>query len=180
MELLDSSELFEAVGWNSRSKPDEDILHRFRDDDALEVPIELTDLELWANYTNDDLYLMDSKIREFLKRTRYKRQAKDGYRTTASMIFAWIYGRKPDAHDGAACRMIHMLLKYYCTSYTGRTTYKGKPVERVYNFSRYSAINRRPYSLRLRLEEANPGDDVWRGGTRDNEDKRTRRGRKDS
>ena len=49
--------------------------------------------------------------------------------------------------------MIHELLKYYCTSYTGKTTYNGKTVPRVYEFSRYSGIKKRPYSLRLRMEE---------------------------
>lgn len=151
MSLLDASELFDAIGGEM---PDEGIVERLRGTSSMEIPIELTDVELWANYTNDDLYEMDKKVREFLKKTRYKREAGNGYRTSCSMVFAWIYGRMPEPEDGAACRLLHVLLKYYCTSYTGKTTIQGKPVNRVYNFSKYATNSRRPYSLRLRLEEA--------------------------
>lgn len=163
MGLLDASDLFDAIGGES---PDEGIIERLRDEDSMEIPIELTDVELWANYTNDDLYEMDKKVREFLKKTRYKRDVGNGYRTSASMVFAWIYGRLPEPSDGAACRLLHVLLRYYCTSYTGRTTIKGKPVNRVYKFSRYATNSKRPYSLRLRLEEArDKSDTVFKYGT---------------
>lgn len=177
--MLDTSELYDAVGGNLRRNADhdEDIIARFRDEDALDVPIGITDLDIWANYVNDDLYVMDSKIRELLKKTRYQREKKGGYRTTASAVFAWIYGRRPEPGDGAACRMVHELLKYYCTSYTGATTYKGKKVQRVYEFSKYATVKKRPYSLKLRLEEAD-GRDPFRAGTRDRVDKR-RHGRRE-
>ena len=174
--LLDTSELMHAVstGRQRRDPEMEDIVARFRDDDALEVPIELTDMELWANYMNDDLYEMDVKVREFLKRTRYRREtSKDGYRTTVPAVFAWIYGRQPSPGDGSACRLLHALLKYYCTSYTGATTFHGKPVNRVYRFSRFSCNNKRPYSLRLRMEEAKGSNDVFRAGPGHKADKRT-------
>ena len=155
MATLDTSVLMNAISRESQRDDSsmESVVERFRSDEFLEVPLELTDLELWGNYMNDDLYEMDKKIREFLKRTRYKRQVNNGYRTTASMVFAWIYGRQPEPKDGTVCRLIHTLLKYYCTSYTGRTTFNGKPVERVYRFSKYAASAKRPYSLRLRIEE---------------------------
>lgn len=173
MAMLDTSELLGAISNEAqRALPDDGVIERFRRDDALEVPIELTDLDLWANYMNDDIYEMDSKVREFLKRTRYKRQDKGGYRTTAQMVFAWIYGRQPTAADGAACRLLHTLLTYYCTSYTGRTTFQGKPVNRVYRFSKYASNGKRPYSLRLRIEEADGGD-VFRNGPDSKVDKRT-------
>lgn len=170
--MLDSSELFEAIG-GVETEPDRDIIERFRFDDSLQIPIELTDLDLWANYVNDDLYVMDKKIREFFSKTRWKRENKGGYKTTASVMFAWIYGRKPTPHDGAACRVIHMLLKYYCTSYTGQTTFQGKPVNRVYKFSKYATRNKRPYSLRLRLEEMKDGQDPWRRSPGADKDKRS-------
>ena len=47
MATLDTSELLAAVGGVS-DEPDLDIIERFRDDDALDVPIELTDLDLWS------------------------------------------------------------------------------------------------------------------------------------
>ena len=160
--MLDTSELFEAVGGNRQEQPDKDIIERFRLDDSFDVPIELTDLELWANYINEDLYVMDKKLREFFKKTRYAREKKGGYKTTASVVFAWIYGRQPRAEDGAACRMLHELLRYYCTSFTGPTTFMGKKVTLVYEFSKYSTYNKRPYSLKLRLEECDDGKNPWR------------------
>lgn len=180
--MLDFSALTEAISKESQRRDPEldDVVSRLRDDDALEVPIELTDLDLWSNYMNDDLYEMDKKLREFLRRTRYKRQSKDGYRTTASVVFAWIYGRKPEPSDGSVCRLLHELLRYYCTSYTGRTTFHGKPVERVYRFSKYATNSKRSYSLRLRMEESGGDGDVFRAGPGHKVDKRAHGRRADS
>ena len=178
--MLDTSKLYEAVGGNRQPEPDVDIIDRLRFDDSLHVPIELTDLDMWANYINEDLYVMDKKVREFLKKTRYAREKKGGYRTTASVVFAWIYGRQPEASDGAACRLLHELLKYYCTSYTGATTYMGKKVSRVYEFSKYATYNRRPYSLKLRLEESDEGQNPWRKSHVDDSAKRRHGRRKHS
>lgn len=172
--MLDASELFSAVGGDRQPEPEKDVIERFRFDDSLQVPIELTDLDLWSNYVNDDLYLMDRKLREFFAKTRKRREEKGGYRTTASAVFAWIYGRQPTAADGYACRMIHKLLEYYCTEYTGQTTYGGKKVSRVYRFSKYATRRKRPYSLRLRLEEAREGNDPWRKSPVAGKDKRAR------
>jgi len=176
--MLDTSALFDAVGGDKYDRPDKTIVDRLRFDEAIGVPIELTDASLWANYINDDLYEMDRKVREFMKGTASKRK-RGGYKTTASLVFAWIYGRQPEAGDGAACRMLHELLKYYCTSFTGATTFQGKKVTRVYNFSRYSFDNRRPYSLRLRLEEAEDASNVWRKSPIDDSKKQLRGRRKD-
>lgn len=176
---LDTSALFDAVGGNKQEKHEQNIIERFRFDDSLNVPIELTDADLWSNYINDDLYEMDKKVREFLKKTTYQRR-KGGYKTTASLVFAWIYGRTPQAEDGAACRMLHEVLKYYCTSYTGATTYKGKKVTRVYNFSKYAFDKRRPYSLKLRLEEMDAGKNPWRRSPIDDSKKRSHGRRKHS
>lgn len=175
--MLDTSELYSAVGGDRIQEPEKDIIERFRMDDALGVPIELTDLDLWQNYVDDDLYVMDKKIREFLKKTRYKREKRGKYRTTASVVFAWIYGRKPGPSDSHVCRMIHEMLRYYCTSYTGQTTYGGKTVSCVYEFSRYATVNKRPYSLRLRLEESDGKTNIWRKSPVDDKGKR-RHGRR--
>lgn len=159
--MLDSSELLEFLG-GEESEPDQDIISRLRFDDALNIPIELTDLDLWENYINEDLYILDKKIREFFKKTRTKREKKGGFRTTAAAMFVWIYGRKATQKDSYVCRMIHILLKYYCTEYTGKSSFCGKRVPHVYKFSKYATRNKRPYSLRLRLEEAKDGSAVWR------------------
>lgn len=174
MGLLDTDELMLAISNSAQRKaPDECVIERFRSDSSLDVPIELTDLEVWANYMNDDLYELDSKVREFIKRTRYQRQTKGGYRTTCQSVFSWIYGHRPTPRDGSVCRLLHTLLKYYCTSYTGQTTFNGKPVSRVYRFSRFSG-NKRPYSLRLRLEEAREESSaLFKNGPNSVADKRT-------
>jgi hypothetical protein len=176
--MLDTSKLFEVVGGEAEEQ--ESIIDRLRFDDSLNVPIELTDADLWTNYINEDLYEMDKKVREFLKSTRYTRQKKGGYRTTASLVFAWIYGRKPEPSDSAACRMLNELLKYYCTNYTGATTYMGKKVPRVYEFSKYAFSKKRPYSLKLRLEECDDGKNPWRRAPGYNKEKRRNGRRKHS
>ena len=175
MSLLDSTALTEAISKEDqrRDADMDDIVSRLRSDDAIDIPIELTDLDLWSNYMDEDLYEMDRKVREFLKRTRYKRLAKGGYRTTSSMVFAWIYGRQPEPRDGAVCRLLNRLLEYYCTSYTGRTTFNGKPVTRVYRFSKFATNGKRPYSLKLRMEEANGNGDVFKSGPNSNVSKRS-------
>lgn len=175
MCLLDLSELTAAIS-TERQRGDpyyDDIIDELRGDDALEVPIEMTDLDVWSNYMNDDIYYLDRKIREFLKKTRYKRAAKDGYRTTAQVVFAWIFGRQPDPGDGSVCRNIHTILKYYCTRYTGATTFHGKPVTRVYYFSKFSGNTKRPYSLKLRMEESDGTGNVFKRGPNSEIDKRS-------
>lgn len=174
--MLDASELFETLG-GIEQEPDQDIVNRLRFDDALEIPIQLTDTEVWKNYVNNDLYEMDKKIREFFKKTRFRRESSGGYKTTASAMFLWIYGRNPTQKDSYACHVIHLLLRYYCTSYTGKSQLHGKKVPHVYKFSRYATRNKRPYSLRLRLEEAHDGNAVWRSNP--SYDKRSKRGCKD-
>lgn len=176
--MLDTSKLFEAVG--GEKVVEENVIDRLRFDDSLQVPIELTDAEMWANYVNEDLYEMDKKVREFLTATRYARQKKGGYKTTASLVFAWIYGRQPEPADSPVCRMIHELLKYYCTSYTGPTTFMGKKVPRVYEFSKYAFSKKRPYSLKLRLEENEDGKNPWRKGCGSDKEKRRHSRRKHS
>lgn len=171
---LDTSGLMADLAPTSwDEQPDQSIIERFRNEDSMDVPFELTDLDIWANYTNDDLYEMDKKVREFLRKTAYRRASKGGYRTTASIVFAWIFGRKPEPQDGYACRLVHKLLKYYCTNYSGTTTYKGKRVNRVYRFSPYACASKRPMSLRLRMEEANERTLVFKRGSGYREDKRS-------
>lgn len=175
MDLLDFDALTEAIS-SERQRGDpfyDDIIDELRDDDMLEVPIEMTDLDVWSNYMSDEIYVLDKKVREFLKKTRYQRQTKDGYRTTAQVVFAWIFGRQPEPSDGAICRLLHTLLKYYCTRYTGATTFNGKPVTRVYYFSKFSGNQKRPYSLKLRMEESNGKGNVFRRGPDSGVDKRS-------
>lgn len=180
--MLDTSELFETITRADQRQQGENMLERFRSEETIDVPIELTDLDNWSNYVNEDLYVMDKKLREFLKKVRYQREKKGYYRTTVSVVFAWIFGRKPAAEDGAVCRTLHELMKYYCTNYFGPTTYQGKKVQRVYEFSKFSTTNKRPYSLKLRMEEMDEGKDPFRaaGDGSSNRDKRRHGRRGDS
>lgn len=173
--MLDSSELLKTLGHDVPSEQDENIIERLRFDSSLNIPIQLTDADMWANYCNDDLYFMDKKIREFIKATTWQRKVKGGYKTTASAVFTWIFGRKPEPSDGWVFGLVHTLLKYYCTEYTGKTTFQGKVVNRVYKFSKYACRRKRAYSLRLRLEEANDKDDpnIWRNSPGFSKDKRS-------
>ena len=170
--MLNVDGLFEAVGGVPNDEGD-GVFERFRKRDEIDIPIELTDIDKWSNFVNDDLYEMDSKLREFLRKIRYRKQKKGGYRTTASMVFTWMYGRTPEPSDSSVCRMLHELLMYYCTSYTGPTTFQGKKVQRVYEFSKYAAAaGKRPYSLRLRLEESDGSKDPFRESGHGDHDKR--------
>lgn len=159
--MLDVSELYDALGGDQRMPGGFGAL---REEPGFEMPAVMTDLEMWANFVNDDLYEMDKKLRLYFKKTRYAR-SKGNFKVTASLVFAALFGRKPEPSDGQVCRMLHTLLKYYCTSYTGATTFMGQRVTRVYKFSKFSTNSKRPYSLRLRLEEMNDGKHHWKSLT---------------
>lgn len=137
--------------------PEQTIIERFRFDDALEVPHQLTDVDIWLNYCNDDLYYLDKAVRGVIKRSRYTRRTKGSMKTAVPLVFLQIFGRKPSAKDSQTCVMLHRLLKYYCTSYTGESKISGVRFSRVYHFSKYACIQKRPMSLRLRLEESKNG-----------------------
>ena len=132
---------------------DQSLVDRLRNDESMDIPWQLTDFDLWSNYVDDDLYELDKKVREYIRKCRYQRESKGGQRTAVPLVFAWIFGRKPTSKDSQVCVKLHMLLKYYCTRYTGKNAIKGRKFNRVYYFSRYAGMHKRPYSLRLRLEE---------------------------
>jgi hypothetical protein len=134
--------------------PDHSIVERLRFDDALEIPHQLTDVDLWLNYCNDDLYNLDKAVREVIKKTRWTRMTKGKMKTAVPLVFAQIFGRHTEAKDSRVCLMLHRLLVYYCTSYTGVSKISGVRFNRVYHFSKHAMRSRRPMSLRLRMEEA--------------------------
>lgn len=53
--MLDTSELLSALDPNHEEQ--ESIVNRFRMDESLDIPIQLTDVEVWANYTNEAVVL---------------------------------------------------------------------------------------------------------------------------
>lgn len=134
--------------------PDETLIEQLRFDDALEIPHQLTDLDMWKNYTDDRLYELDKEVRAFINKSRYgARRTKGCMRTAVPLVFMYIFGRAAGPEDSQICVILHRLLKYYCTRNTGSTTLDGTRFTRVYYFSRYAMSGKRPYSIRLRLEE---------------------------
>jgi hypothetical protein len=136
------------------TNPDNSIIERLRFDDALEIPHQLTDVDLWLNYCNDDLYHLDKEVRAVIARTRWTRMTKGKMKTAVPLVFAQIFGRHTEPKDSRVCLILHRLLVYYCTSYTGTSKISGVRFNRVYHFSKYACRSRRPMSLRLRMEEA--------------------------
>ena len=157
--------------------PDQDIVDRLRFDDSLDVPWQLTDVDLWNNYCDDRIYELDKRIRAYLKGTRYTREKKGKFKTAAPLVFLHLFGRRAEAADSQVCVDIHKILKYYCTSWAGPTAIKGQRYTKVYYFSKYSVQNKRPYSLRLRLEERN--DEHAYRSYGENKDKHKPRRRRD-
>lgn len=155
-------------------EPDQSIVERLRFDDALEIPHQLTDVDLWLNYCNDDLYEMDKKVREYIAKTRWRRQTKGAMKTAVPLVFMFIAGRKMTPADSAVSKLLHKLLRYYCTSYTGASTIDGQRFTHVYHFSKYACRSKRPMSLRLRLEEAKNGGSHNFAEYRSGEDKRAK------
>lgn len=145
----------EVVKAELADTPDQSIIDRLRFDDALDIPWQITDLDLWKNYTDDDLYELDRKLRQYFEKNRRQRERKKGLKTAVPLVFAWIFGRRPEAKDSQVCVKLHRLMKYYCTRYTGCSMINGVRFTRVYYFSTYSTRHKRPYSLRLRLELCN-------------------------
>lgn len=143
-------------------EPDSTIIERFRFDDALEVPHQLTDVDLWLNYCNDDLYYLDKAVRSLINKSRWTRLTKGKMKTAVPLVFVQIFGRKPTPSDSQVTRMLHALLRYYCTSYTGTSKIAGVRFSRVYHFSKYAMRSKRAMSLRLRLEESNAADSSFR------------------
>jgi len=139
------------------TEPDQTIIDRLRFDDALDVPENLTDLDVWLNYCNDDLYHLDKAVRSIIKKTRWQREKNGKMKTAVPLVFLQIFGRKATPSDQMVCRMLHRLLMYYCTSYTGASAIHGQRFTRVYHFSKYACVSKRPMSLRLRLEESADG-----------------------
>lgn len=121
-------------------------------DDALEFPFQLTDIDAWKNYTDDELYAVEKKFRVYLKETRSQRvQGKN--KTALHLIFAYIYGRKPTPEDTRQNKTIKRVLEHYSTKVTGRSEIHGKPVAHVYYLTKNTHL-KKPLSLRLQLEES--------------------------
>lgn len=137
--------------------PDDDepnIIERLRFDDSLDIPHQLTDVDLWLNYCNDDLYHLDKAVRKLIARSRWTRLTRGRMKTAVPLVFMQIFGRKAGPQDSKVCRMLHRLMEYYCTSYTGTSKIDRVRFDRVYYFSKYACRSKRPMSLRLRLEES--------------------------
>lgn len=144
------------------SEPDQTIIDRFRFDESLEIPHQLTDVDAWLNYCNDDLYYLDKAVRELISKSRWTRLTKGKMKTAVPLVFMQIFGRAATPQDSYVCRYLHRILRYYCTSYTGISKINGVRFSKVYHFSKYACRSKRPISLRLRLEESNAAESSFR------------------
>lgn len=151
------------------SETPEDIVQRLRFDESLDIPFHLADADVWSNYCNEELYQLDILVREFLKKTSWKRmrkgqqnakKKKKAQKFVVPILFETFFGRKPEPKDASVCKKLHQLMMHYCTTYTGETKIAGKKYARAYYFSYYGAkpSQKQPYSLRLRME-LNEGKD---------------------
>ena len=132
--------------------PDQDIVDRLRIDDSLDVPWQLTDVDLWNNYCDDRIYELDKRIRAYLKGTRYTREKKGKFKTAAPLVFLHLFGRRAEAADSQVCVDIHKILKYYfdkpyMTYIMGRKVNKAYKVRPGYYIKRH-----RPMTLTLYAE----------------------------
>lgn len=155
--------MLELEGFNDEfcpEEPDQNIIERLRNESAtFDVPWQLTDPQLWANYCDNDLYYLDKEVRRFLRKTTLHRQKQSkGQRTAVPLVFMWIFKRAPQPKDAQVCRKLHKLLSHYCTKWTGPSTINGVKYAKTYHFSQWSCkATKRPYSLRLRLENLDDG-----------------------
>ena len=121
-------------------------------DDKEQMPWQLTDLEIWANYTDELLYELEIRVRKFLEATAAGRRHYKGQTVIVSKLYEWIFGEPPEDKNGIVCRKLHEIMGYYASKRTGSTTYRGKRIPAgVYKLRTYEG-NRIPYSIRLRLE----------------------------
>jgi len=153
-----------------KDAPNERLIERLRFDDAMEIPPQLADRDVWANYMNQDLYDMDNAVRDWLRTSASKRKrTKQPIKTAAPLVFLAIFGRAPIPSDGYAFGMLHRVLSYYATGQTGSTKLQGVRFNKTYKFGpgvMQPGRERRPLSIKLRMEEHNNGKYDFREYTR--------------
>lgn len=154
MPMLDISSLADCLE-DGLEKDPTPITQRLRFDDALEIPPEITDAEIWANFVNDDLYYIEKQLREYFRRNITNKTKKKEFKTATPLVFMWMFGRPATPQDSGVCKILNKLLRYYCTRFTGQSHLGGRKFTHVYCFSPYATINKRPYSIKLRLELKN-------------------------
>ena len=68
MGILDASELFgiasSVTSYDYRNQ--EEMVEAIKADPEFELPVAMTDVEMWTNYTDDVLYELDKRVREFV------------------------------------------------------------------------------------------------------------------
>lgn len=120
----------------------------------------LDDPEVWANYSDDALYEVESLFLKWAKAMLDDRRFVQGnpkYRKyTCGMLFERLYGHKYDMRDpDDAVRMRRMprVLGHYSSRIQKEGTVLGKKMTKtIYTLSVKRIRNQRPFSLRLREE----------------------------
>ncbi len=151
---LDWDALDVAAFENDREdNPTNRVQKMLEESPGVELPADLTDLELWENYCDEELYLLEKKLREYFKAMMSRSVAKGGYRTSCQLVFVWMFGHKPDPKtDGPICKKLNRLLNFYAYEVTGNSQIAGKKFPKTYKISKYGTFGRRPLSVKLRME----------------------------
>lgn len=120
----------------------------------------ITDLKVWDNYTDDELYELDKAVRKWIKQTDVKKIYKGKIRTTAQLVFLWIFGRQPDQYkDTRIIKKLNTLLRYYSQKEIHQTKLDHRNARNVYEFG-MNGGHKMAYSIRLRLEMHASGEKV--------------------
>lgn len=113
--------------------------------------------ERWANYSDDDLYMLEKLLRKWFAVCKESSRWMKTYKNrkyTMGMVVEHIFGRKWDnAIDGRYSKKLKLLLQYYSTSVKSCGTIAGKKTRHTVYVIGSKRIDKRPYSLRLRIEE---------------------------
>lgn len=113
--------------------------------------------ERWANYCDDDLYMLEKLLRKWFAACRESSRWMKTYknrRYTMGMVVERIFGRKWDSSiDCRYSKKLKLLLQYYSTSVKPSGVIAGKKTNHPVYVIGTKRIDKRPYSLRLRIEE---------------------------
>lgn len=143
---------FELDGGHARLKEEARLTERLRKEAKF-----IGSKSQWDNYTDERLYEMDKLMRDFLRcklenaewcRTHWNR------RMTQAMLWEALKGEKWTKEASGYTNALSKVATYYATRIQKEGYVLGKHRKRkVYTFGKKAVLNRRPLSLKLRLEE---------------------------
>lgn len=141
----------ESDDWIEETNAVQELL----DQEIPTLPPQMSDFTVWDNYIDEELYVLEKKLREYFESMRQYAKKNQGYQTTAPMVFNIIFGRPPQPEDRGICVKLNRLLNYYSYKITGKQKVGGKWADKVYWIRKYGTEKRRPMSIKLRMEWTN-------------------------